>query len=72
MIVGVVDNNSNIPFEPFNVRLSRLIDAGETLEQSALRELKEETGYVGDVMHVSPGITSWLEYIFPISRSWRT
>jgi ADP-ribose pyrophosphatase len=33
-----------------------LIDAGETPEQCALRELKEETGYVGAVVEggVSP------------------
>lgn len=31
-----------------------LIDEGETPEQAALRELKEETGYVGTVRSVSP------------------
>jgi 8-oxo-dGTP pyrophosphatase MutT (NUDIX family) len=31
-----------------------LCDAGETTEEAALRELKEETGYVGAVTHVSP------------------
>ena len=30
-----------------------LIDAGETAEVAALRELKEETGYVGKVAHTS-------------------
>ncbi len=41
-----------------------LIDPGETAEQTALRELKEETGYVGEVtdisypMYASPGILS--------------
>lgn len=40
-----------------------LIDAGETPEQAALRELKEETGYVGTVascsatLAMSPGLT---------------
>jgi 8-oxo-dGTP pyrophosphatase MutT (NUDIX family) len=31
-----------------------LIDAGETAEHAALRELKEETGYVGLVTQTSP------------------
>ena len=31
-----------------------LIDEGETAEQAAIRELKEETGYVGKVLEVSP------------------
>jgi len=31
-----------------------LIDPGETPENAALRELKEETGYVGTIAHTSP------------------
>lgn len=31
-----------------------LIDAGESPEQAAVRELKEETGYVGKVTESSP------------------
>ncbi len=31
-----------------------LIDEGETAEQAAIRELREETGYVGQVLEVSP------------------
>ncbi|KAK4117786.1 hypothetical protein N656DRAFT_794220 [Canariomyces notabilis] len=31
-----------------------LIDEGETAEQAAIRELKEETGYVGKVIEMSP------------------
>lgn len=31
-----------------------LVDNGETAEQAAVRELKEETGYVGKVMESSP------------------
>jgi ADP-ribose pyrophosphatase len=31
-----------------------LIDAGETPEQAAIRELKEETGYVAEVLETSP------------------
>ena len=32
-----------------------LIDAGESVETAALRELKEETGYTATIKHVSPG-----------------
>jgi ADP-ribose pyrophosphatase len=35
-----------------------LIDAGETVEQAALRELKEETGYDGRIVDVSPVIAN--------------
>lgn len=35
-----------------------LIDEGETPEQAAVRELKEETGYEGKVVHCSPTIVS--------------
>ena len=31
-----------------------LVDAGETAEEAAVRELKEETGYVGVVSESSP------------------
>jgi 8-oxo-dGTP pyrophosphatase MutT (NUDIX family) len=31
-----------------------LIDAGETIEQTAVRELREETGYTGTVSKVTP------------------
>ena len=34
-----------------------LIDAGETPEQAALRELKEETGYVGEACKVAPTVS---------------
>ncbi|KAE9363324.1 hypothetical protein N431DRAFT_433437 [Stipitochalara longipes BDJ] len=35
-----------------------LIDAGETPEEAAARELKEETGYVGRVIGMSPTVVS--------------
>jgi len=35
-----------------------LIDAGETPEEAAIRELKEETGYVGKVLDCSPTIVA--------------
>jgi 8-oxo-dGTP pyrophosphatase MutT (NUDIX family) len=31
-----------------------LVDEGETVEQAAVRELKEETGFVGTVSEMSP------------------
>ncbi len=31
-----------------------LVDAGETAEEAAVRELKEETGYIGVVSESSP------------------
>jgi 8-oxo-dGTP pyrophosphatase MutT (NUDIX family) len=45
-----------------------LIDAGETPEQCAVRELREETGYVGVAEQISPvmynGITSPSFFVF--------
>lgn len=35
---------------------SGLIDEGESAEAAALRELKEETGYKGEVVGVTPGV----------------
>ena len=32
-----------------------LIDQGEGAEEAAVRELKEETGYMGEVVGVTPG-----------------
>jgi ADP-ribose pyrophosphatase len=35
-----------------------LIDANETVEEAALRELREETGYTGRIVEVSPTIAN--------------
>lgn len=35
-----------------------LIDAGESAEQAAVRELKEETGYEGRILETSPAVAS--------------
>lgn len=35
-----------------------LVDADETVEQAAIRELKEETGYEGKVLSISPTVCS--------------
>jgi len=42
-----------------------LIDAGETVEQAAVRELKEETGYVGTVTESSPVMFNGRGHSFP-------
>ena len=34
-----------------------LIDAGESVETCAIRELKEETGYVGEVVKVGTSVS---------------
>lgn len=35
--------------------LPGLVDPNESVEEAAVRELKEETGYTAQVKHVSPG-----------------
>ena len=48
-----------IPFEAEIYEFpAGLIDPGETPEQTACRELVEETGYAGEVVHVGPGVST--------------
>ena len=47
------------PVEAYCVEFpAGLIDEGETPEQAAVRELKEETGYEGKVCAVSPTLSN--------------
>ncbi|KAI0119691.1 putative ADP-ribose pyrophosphatase [Daldinia grandis] len=48
-----------------------LVDEGETVEQAALRELKEETGYIGEVVPDRGGVRPIL-FSSPASSSSRT
>lgn len=43
---------------------SGLIDEGESAEITALRELKEETGFKGEVVGVTPGIVAYTIYLW--------
>lgn len=48
-----------VPFETEILEFpAGLIDPGETAEQAARRELAEETGYTGEVMHSGSGVSS--------------
>lgn len=40
------------------MNISGLIDDNENAETAALRELKEETGYKGEVVGITPGTTA--------------
>ena len=57
-----------------------LVDAGESAAESAVRELKEETGYVGVAAEISPImfngrylhlLTSWYLYICICAEIWQ-
>ena len=41
-----------------------MIDAGETAEEAAVRELKEETGYIGVVSESSPMMFNGMDPVF--------
>jgi ADP-ribose pyrophosphatase YjhB (NUDIX family) len=64
--IRVVDDTSSLyctknnlaQYSYFSVAVG-LVDAGETPETAALRELYEETGYTATVRHVTPGIYIW-------------
>lgn len=67
------------PINMFSIEFpAGLIDEGETPEQTALRELIEETGYSGEVTSVSPplctsaGITSEIIYMVDIKVTSRS
>lgn len=45
-----------------------LVDAGETAEEAAVRELKEETGYIGVVSETSPVMFNGTAHHAPILR----
>jgi 8-oxo-dGTP pyrophosphatase MutT (NUDIX family) len=44
------------------------VDAGETAEEAAVRELKEETGYIGVVSETSPVMFNGTAHHAPILR----
>lgn len=50
---------------------SGLIDEGESAEAAALRELKEETGYKGEVVGITPGIIAQTQavHLFALTAS---
>ena len=51
------------PLDAYTIELpAGLIDEGETYAKAALRELKEETGYVGVVKSISPPCNMSLGY----------
>lgn len=47
---------------------SGLIDEGESAATAALRELKEETGYKGEVVGVTPGVVVSSSYVSAVGE----
>lgn len=76
VVINVIDENKVILVKQFRIPLNKysiefpagLIDPGETIENSAIRELLEETGFHGKVISTSPpvctsaGITDEIAY----------
>lgn len=55
----IVIKQYRAPFNNYNYETpAGLVDKGETLEEAAIRELKEETGYTGDIVSVGGPIAS--------------
>ncbi len=77
VIINVIDDNKIILVKQFRIPLNKfsiefpagLIDPGESIENSAERELLEETGFQGKVLSISPpictsaGITDEIVYL---------
>lgn len=65
-IVATTDNGEIILIRQFRYAIGKyviefpagLIDEGESVASTALRELQEETGYLGEVLYEGPGIYS--------------
>ncbi len=72
----VLIKNYRIPVDNYSIEFpAGLIDSGEEIENAALRELKEETGCVGEVISISdsvftsPGLTTEEIYFVEINVS---